>query len=103
MKDPDRLRATFARAFGPLVLTPCAEGYRVAGNIKAPEIRAGSGGLSPSNASCGGRGLLESGPASVHQGHRLVRASLAAEDDGGERWRYGVRFAHSRIAARSAE
>jgi hypothetical protein len=54
MKDPDRLRATFARAFGPLVLTPCAEGYRVAGNIKAPEIRAGSGGLSPSNASCGG-------------------------------------------------
>jgi hypothetical protein len=54
MKDPDRLRATFARAFGPLVLTPSAEGYHVAGNIKAPEIRAGSGGLSPSNGSCGG-------------------------------------------------
>ncbi len=55
MKDPDRLRATFARAFGPLVLTPCLEGYRVTGNIKAPEIRTGSGGLSPSNRSCGGR------------------------------------------------
>jgi hypothetical protein len=39
----------------PLVLTPCPEGYRVAGNIKAPEIRVGSGGLSPSNSGCGGR------------------------------------------------
>lgn len=48
MKDPDRLRATFARAFGPLVLTPCPEGYHVTGKIKAPEIRVGSGGLSPS-------------------------------------------------------
>ena len=55
MKDPDRLRTTFVRAFGPLVLTPSPEGYRVTGKIKAPEIRAGSGGLSPSNGSCGGR------------------------------------------------
>ncbi len=43
MKDPDRLRATFARAFGPLLLTPRPEGYGVTGKIKAPEIRVGSG------------------------------------------------------------
>jgi hypothetical protein len=55
MKDPDRLRATFARAFRRCALP---EGYRVAGNIKAPEIRVGSGGLSPSNASCGGSILV---------------------------------------------
>ena len=33
---PDRLRATFARAFSPLVLTLCPEGYRVTGNIGPP-------------------------------------------------------------------
>ena len=52
--DPERLRATFMRAFDPMVLTPSPQGYRIAGKIKAPGIRVVPGGLSPSNYGCGG-------------------------------------------------
>jgi hypothetical protein len=73
MKDPDRLRATVARAFGPLALTPCPEGYRVTGQIKARGI-ARSGGTQSVYHWLRGRDLVESRPARVRSPHEQLEA-----------------------------